>query len=101
MKRLAGKGEPTPEQIDSWSPDRTIEDLQSVRGKTMTKPVPLQEADVKCAVARARALFLAEDSLVTPSAPCKIVGDIHGQYSDLVRLLECGGYPPDTTYIFL
>jgi len=101
MKRLAGKSEPTNEQIEKWSPDKCIEDLLSVRGKAMTKPVALNEQDVKCCLTRVKPLLLAEPSLLNVSAPCKIVGDIHGQFSDLVRLLECGGHPPDTTYIFL
>jgi len=101
MKRLAGKAEPTQEQIEKWTPDKMIEDLLSVRGKAMTKAVPLAEADVKICILRAKTIFLAETSLLNVPAPAKVVGDIHGQFSDLVRLLECGGHPPDTTYLFL
>lgn len=39
--------------------------------------------------------------LLELTAPIKICGDIHGQYSDLLRILEYGGLPPLSNYLFL
>ena len=39
--------------------------------------------------------------LIELEAPIKIVGDIHGQYYDLLRLFEYGKFPPSSNYLFL
>jgi len=39
--------------------------------------------------------------LLELEAPIKICGDVHGQYYDLLRLFEYGGFPPEANYVFL
>ena len=60
----------------------TIDELQAV----------ITEAQIVCA---------RQPALLEVEAPVQIVGDIHGQYHDLLRLLDHVGYPPDTNYLFL
>ena len=39
---------------------------------------------------------------VTPvSVPVTVVGDVHGQYHDLMELFKIAGTPPDTNLLFL
>ena len=49
----------------------------------------------------ARAIFQKEPTVLRLEAPFSICGDIHGQYYDLLRVLDAGGFPPDTKYLFL
>mmetsp|Transcript_62725 Transcript_62725/g.118710 ORF Transcript_62725/g.118710 Transcript_62725/m.118710 type:complete len:574 (-) Transcript_62725:151-1872(-) len=52
-------------------------------------------------IKKASDIFEAEPNLLKLNDPITVVGDIHGQYYDLVKLLEVGGAPGDTQYIFL
>ena len=46
--------------------------------------------------------LLMEESNVQPVlSPVTVVGDLHGQFFDLLNLLKVGGWPPQTSYIFL
>lgn len=66
---------------------------------------------------KSREIFLSQPILLELEAPLKIcgksmhynsfrieafrAGDVHGQYYDLLRLFEYGGFPPDSNYLFL
>ncbi|XP_047962615.1 serine/threonine-protein phosphatase PP1 isozyme 9-like [Salvia hispanica] len=65
------------------------------------KQVKLSEVEIRQLCVNARQIFLSHPNLVPVHAPLRICGDIHGQYQDLLRLLEYGGYPPSVTYLFL
>lgn len=49
----------------------------------------------------AQTLFRREPNLILVQDPVTIVGDIHGQYYDFLKLLDLGGNPERTKYIFL
>lgn len=63
--------------------------------------LPLSEQEVKYILGKSRSIFLDQPSLLRLSPPVKIVGDIHGQFHDLIRIFNCCGYPPYTNYLFL
>lgn len=50
---------------------------------------------------RARDIMIAQPMLLELTAPIKIVGDTHGQFFDLLRIFEYGGFPPEANYLFL
>ena len=46
-------------------------------------------------------MFLKEPGLLELSGRIVVVGDIHGQFSDLLHIFQRQGYPPHTRYLFL
>jgi len=69
-------------------------------GKTH-KSVCLKNPEITALCLAAREVFLSQPTLIELSPPVKIVGDVHGQYSDLIRLFEMCGFPPHANYLFL
>jgi len=63
--------------------------------------VDLKANEVMFLIDKAREIFVSQPVLLDLEAPLKIVGDIHGQYFDLLRLFEYGGFPPESNYLFL
>ncbi|KAI0692771.1 phosphoprotein phosphatase PPZ [Cytidiella melzeri] len=67
----------------------------------VSKSLCLKNNEITAICQAARDVFLNQPTLIELSPPVKIVGDVHGQYSDLIRLFEMCGFPPAANYLFL
>jgi len=67
----------------------------------VSKSLCLKNPEIVAICQAAREIFLSQPTLIELSPPVKIVGDVHGQYSDLIRLFEMCGFPPAANYLFL
>lgn len=56
---------------------------------------------IKSLCVRVREILLEEKNVLEVPAPVTIVGDIHGQFYDLREMFRVGGWPPETTYLFM
>ncbi|XP_023295880.2 serine/threonine-protein phosphatase alpha-2 isoform [Lucilia cuprina] len=72
-----------------------------VRSCRTSKSVQMSESEVRGLCLKSREIFLQQPILLELEAPLIICGDIHGQYTDLLRLFEYGGFPPAANYLFL
>ena len=92
-------GKEKPKQFDI---DDMIQRLLDVgyTGK-VSKSLCLKNTEIVTICQAAREVFLSQPTLIELSPPVKIVGDVHGQYSDLIRLFEMCGFPPSANYLFL
>ncbi|OEL32141.1 Serine/threonine-protein phosphatase PP1 [Dichanthelium oligosanthes] len=75
--------------------------LEGKKHKVTGKKVLLTEAEIRHLCATAKEVFLSQPNLLELEAPINVCGDIHGQFSDLLRLFEYGGLPPKANYLFL
>ena len=61
----------------------------------------LAEADIKFLITKTKKILLSQPIFLELESPITVCGDIHGQYPDLLKLFELGGFPPDKNYIFM
>ncbi|KAF9684901.1 hypothetical protein SADUNF_Sadunf04G0166800 [Salix dunnii] len=77
------------------------EQVASTKWMEAVSSCHLTEPEIHHLCVTAKQIFLAQPALLALEAPINICGDIHGQYPDLLRLFEYGGFPPDSNYLFL
>ena len=61
----------------------------------------MSEEEIKLLINKCKEILKQQPSFLELACPISILGDIHGQYFDLLRLFEYWGYPPSTNYLFL
>ncbi|KAJ5191922.1 uncharacterized protein N7498_010907 [Penicillium cinerascens] len=81
--------------------DGMISRLLQVEKSRVDKKLCLKTDEILSICSAARNTFLSQPALLELNAPIQIVGDIHGQYLDLLRLFEMSGFPPASNYLFL
>ena len=81
--------------------DTIIEKLLAVRGGTPGTVVELLDEEISYVLNTSKDILMSQPNCLELEAPIKIVGDVHGQYFDVLRLFEFGGFPPHSNYLFL
>ena len=81
--------------------DKIIDKLLEVKGAKPGKQANLTESEIKNLCVKSREIYISQPILLELEAPIKIVGDIHGQYYDFLKVLDIGGSPATNKYLFL
>jgi len=63
------------------------------------KKLPSAE-EIESLCEKVEELLDQEENVVRVPAPCTLVGDIHGQFYDLLEMFKVGGECPTTNYVF-
>ena len=69
--------------------------------KSGSKEVNLSENEIKFLITKSKEIFMNQPTFLELESPISVCGDTHGQYPDLLKLFEAGGFPPETNYLFL
>ncbi|KAK9889299.1 hypothetical protein WA026_004579 [Henosepilachna vigintioctopunctata] len=88
-------------EADKLNIDSIIARLLEVRESRPGKNFHLTETELKGLCLKSREISSSQPILLELEAPLQICGYIHGQYYDLLRLFEYGGFPPESNYLFL
>lgn len=80
--------------------------LRSKKKSSKSLPMPPHKSFLSFSVlerilTQIKGVFSNEEMLMKIDAPINIVGDLHGQFKDLVNIINCAGPPPKKKYLFL
>lgn len=77
----------------SFDPDHYLE--RARKGEV------LEEIAIKLICAKVKEILSLESNVTSVQSPVTIVGDVHGQFLDVIELFRVGGEVPNTNYLFL
>ena len=99
-KKKNGNKENNKEIIEYIEEDITDKIIQKLIDYNEIKE-NLTEKEIKYLILKSKTLIMSQPIFLELQSPITVAGDIHGQYSDLLRLFQIGGFPPETNYLFL
>ncbi|XP_067123137.1 serine/threonine-protein phosphatase PP1-gamma catalytic subunit B-like isoform X1 [Centruroides vittatus] len=85
----------------AYNVDSMISRLLKFRNVSQGSEVSFEGNEIFGLCYDVRKILLKQPMLLELEPPLVICGDVHGHYFDLLRLLELGGYPPRSNYLFL
>ena len=81
-------------------PNKNIPDWKALQSH-LIKEGRLSKSDIKEIINLFKKVIKNEPNIVKIDDPITVVGDLHGQFYDLLKCLEVGGNPENTKYLFL
>ncbi|KAK6199399.1 Metallo-dependent phosphatase-like protein [Scheffersomyces amazonensis] len=85
-----------PFSIPTTDLDYCLEQLLDHKPPKILPPETIQQL---CHTLKAQ--LLGTPNIMSLNSPISVVGDIHGQFHDLLEIFQIGGSPPSTNYLFL
>jgi serine/threonine-protein phosphatase PP1 catalytic subunit len=81
--------------------DQLIQRFSQAETMKRNAPVKIEHTELMWLCVEAIKKLKKEPMLLLLSGPLTILGDIHGQFYDLLEFFKLGGRPPTTNYLFL
>ncbi len=81
-------------------PKKGVPDWKSLKD-FLTREGRIEKTDLLELLSLFKKVIKAEPNILKVQDPVTVVGDLHGQYYDLLKCLEVGGNPENTKYLFL
>ena len=87
--------------LNTYAPVLSM-DPEKISELGVTIPIPtFNETTITSIINIARNIFMAQETIIDVPLPVYVVGDLHGNIFDLIRILIMSGLPPKNRFLFL